>query len=99
MQLQADLGQRLKELRTKQNLTQEQLASRLGVRKSVISYYEAGTRCPSYEVLKSIARVFNVTTDFLLGVAKPDNKLDTSGLTEEEIAAVASVIEVIRNRK
>lgn len=98
MQLNEDFGQKLKDLRTGHKMTQEQLASRLGVKKSVISYYETGTRSPSYEVLKSIARIFHVTTDYLLDVER-GRALDVSGLTEEEIAVVASVIEAIKHNK
>ena len=91
-------GERLKELRKGQKMTQQQLADRLGVAKSVVSYYESGDRYPSFDVLVRIARIFHRTTDYLLGIER--NKIiDVSDLTEEEIAAIASVIDVIRNRK
>ena len=63
-----NFGEKLKMLRTGQNLTQQQLATRLGVAKSVVSYYESGDRFPSYDVLIKIAHIFNVSTDYLLDI-------------------------------
>ena len=92
------LGEKLKELRKSQKLTQQQLAERLGVQKSVISCYEAGMRYPSYDVLKGIARIFNVTTDYLLDLERK-RVVDVSALNEEEIAVVVSVIDAIKRNK
>ena len=42
-----DIGNKIKELRTEQKMTQSDLAERLGVTKSSISSYENGSRLPS----------------------------------------------------
>ena len=61
---------RLKELRAKNNITQEQLALAIGVERSSIGKYEGKQGViPSVDVLKAIADYFNVTTDYLLGRA------------------------------
>lgn len=65
-------GEKLKMLRTGQKLSQRKLAKRLGVTKSVISYYESGDRYPSYDVLIRMAHLFHVTTDYLLDIGKED---------------------------
>ncbi len=52
-----DLGNRIKTLRLERHMTQEQLAKQLKVTKSVVSAYEASSRCPSYEVLIRISKV------------------------------------------
>lgn len=93
-----NFGYRLKTLRLKKNLTQQQLAELLGVTKSVISAYENGTRYPAYDVLVKIARIFKVSTDYLLGV-EMKHEIDTSGLTEEQINALTALIEAIRNNR
>ena len=82
-----DFGITLKTLRTQNNYTQVQLAQKLGLTKSVISAYETGLRLPSYDVLINIAKIFKVSTDYLLGM---DNRqeIDLSGLTPEEITAL-----------
>lgn len=92
-----NFGEKLKMLRTGQNLTQQQLASRLGVQKSVVSYYESGERTPSTDVLVKLARVFHTTTDYLLDV-KRERVIDVSELSESEIAVVTSVVEALKNK-
>ncbi len=74
-----DFGSRLKKLRLDTGLTQKQLADKLGVTKSVVSYYEQQERNPSPEILVQLSRIFHTSTDFLLGL---DNKkvLDVSEL-------------------
>ncbi len=88
-------GEKLKMLRTGQNLTQQQLATRLGVQKSVVSYYESGERSPSTDVLIKLAGVFHTTVDYLLDV-KRERVIDVSELSESEIAAVTAVVEALR---
>lgn len=85
-------GEKLKEMRKANNLTQQQLADRLGVAKSVVSYYENGERFPSYDVLIKIARTFHISTDFLLGLDKK-RTIDVSSLNEQDIAAIIRIIE------
>lgn len=92
-----NFGIKLKTLRTSQKLTQQQLADRIGVAKSVVSYYESGDRYPSYDVLVTIARIFHTTTDYLLDVSK-DNVIDVTGLSDEDIAVVRTVAEALKKR-
>lgn len=62
------IGQRLKKLREQFNYSQEQLAEKLSLSSSAIRAYEKNQRQPSHETLKEIAKIFDVTTDYLLGV-------------------------------
>ncbi len=48
------LGLRIAECRRKSNLTQEELANRLGVTPQALSQYERGTRYPDIELLKRL---------------------------------------------
>lgn len=91
-----DFGNKIKTLRLQHNLTQEQLASRLSLTKSVISAYETGLRMPSYETLISISRVFKVTTDYLLGLERKQ-EVDLSGLTDDEIIALLNLIKAMKH--
>lgn len=91
-----NFGNRLKTLRIKKKLTQQQLADLLGLTKSVISAYENGLRYPAYDVLIKIARIFKVSTDFLLGV-EIKREIDTSGLTDEQVETLIVLIDTIRN--
>lgn len=92
-----DFGNTLKMLRTQSGFTQEQLSNRLGLTKSVISAYETGLRMPSYDVLIMIAKIFKVTTDYLLGLERKE-EIDLSGLTVEEIIALKNLIKAMRHR-
>ena len=90
-----DFGNKLKTLRLQHKLTQAQLAKKLGVTKSVISAYEVGLRMPSYDILISIAQIFKVSTDYLLGVERRID-VDFSGLTEDEISALLNLIKAMK---
>jgi len=58
----------LKRLRNINDLTQQEMADRLGISRSTLAGYETENKQPSYEMLKHIANEFNITTDELLGV-------------------------------
>jgi transcriptional regulator with XRE-family HTH domain len=90
-----DFGHTLKTLRIKENYTQAQLAQKLGLTKSVISAYETGLRLPSYDILIHIAQIFNVSTDFLLGLEHKQD-VDLSGLSQEEIIALLNLIKAMK---
>ena len=92
-----NFGDKLKTLRTSQKLTQQQLADRIGVAKSVVSYYESGDRYPSYDVLVRVAHVFHTTTDYFLDVKK-EKVIDVTGLSEEDIAVVRTVAEALKSK-
>lgn len=91
-----ELSNKLRALRKKNNYTQEYLSKQLGVTKSVISAYEKGIRMPSYDILVHIAEIFNVSTDYLLGLEKK-NIIDLSGLTEKEIDAIKTLVEAMKS--
>ena len=93
-----NFGEKLKQLRKNQKMTQQQLADRLGVAKSVVSYYESGDRYPSYDVLIKIATTFHVTTDYLFGI-EHDRILNVSDLSEDDIAVLVTVADALRRKK
>lgn len=91
-------GEKLQELRTGKNLSQIQLAKILNLDKSTISGYENNIRLPSLDTLKSIARFFHTTTDFLLGI-EHERQIDVSGLTNGEIAVIEQMISILQSNK
>lgn len=62
-------GKVLKELRTKNKLTQKELARALYLSNSSISHYENNRCMPSRETIEAFAQHFNVSVDYLLGSA------------------------------
>lgn len=89
---------RLKQLRTDKRLTQSQLATRIGVTRSMVSSYENDIRYPSYDVLVKIACIFGVTTDYLLCMEEK-RFLDISGLSEREASAVCEMVNLFLSNK
>ena len=64
------LSDRIREQRKKMGITQGELADRIGGGLKTVNDYERGARQPSYEKLLRLATLFNVSTDYLLGVKK-----------------------------
>lgn len=92
-----EFGYRLRELRKLRNLTQKQLADLIGVKNSIISFYEVGDRIPSPEIIIKLSAVLHTTTDYLLGVEK-ERSIDISGLDDEDEKAVRCIVEQLRKK-
>ena len=90
-----NLGNKLKTLRIQRQMTLKDVACRVGVSKSIISAYENGSRRPSYEMLIKLARLFNVTTDYLLGLEQK-KQLDLSGLTIAQQESLYNLVSTMR---
>ena len=89
------LNTRIKELRTARNLSQVQMAKLLGVTKQSVSNWENNNIQPSVDMLVMIARLFSVSTDYLLCL---DNRqvLDVTGLSIEHVAYIQQVVDDMR---
>ena len=92
-----DFGKVLKQLRTESKLTQQQLAERIGVTKSVISFYEQQERSPSPEVLIKLSAIFHVSTDYLLGIEK-EKTIDVSGISQKDVAILTALANSLREK-
>lgn len=92
-----DFGSKLKNLRIQAGLTQQQLGDRIGLSKSVISFYERQERTPSPDILKKLAAVFHVSTDFLLDIDTV-KRLDLSGLDDNDIQLVSTLVDTLRKK-
>lgn len=89
-------GKRIKELREKAGENQEQLAKALGAaNRETIARWESGTRDLKRQHIIAIAKHFNVTTDYLLGLSNAQtvekdikNACNATGLTEKAIEKI-----------
>ena len=61
------IGIRIKELRNRRGLTQDQIAAKLNMNRANFSHYERDTAIPPSEMLGKIADILNTSTDYLLG--------------------------------
>ena len=87
------IGENIKKLRTAKNMTQEDLAKRLAITKATVSSYENFLRLPSFDGLVRIARVFHVTTDYLLGFSSK-YIADISALNQKQRNVVNDIIQL-----
>jgi len=72
----ATIGDRIKQLRLENNLTQEEFGKIFGIVKSTVSMYESNKSTPDDELKKKIAEYFNVSLDWLMGVSDIRNPAD-----------------------
>ena len=89
---------RIKELREKEGLTQEQLAKKAGLSNQSISFYETNRRKPKIETWERLADFFNVSVPYLQGYAKisiPSNlKFDSKQDAIECIEKIMKALDI-----
>lgn len=104
---------RIKNLREEFNMTQQELADKLGGAKSTIAMYEKGDRKPSLKILVKLSEIFDCSIDYILcksDIRNPEDQIkeeftfayhkETEGLSEEEIIdAVKAYKEIIKKYK
>ena len=64
---------RLRDLREDNDLTQQQIADKIGITQRKYSYIETGTQQLTDEILVKLAKVYNVTTDYILRLTDKPN--------------------------
>jgi len=84
------IAERLILLRKRSKLTQNELAQKTGLERKTIIRYETGQHIPSGKALSNLARIFGVTTDYLLGLTNTQFPLprSESDLTPLELQAI-----------
>lgn len=74
------LPHRLKNLREEKGYLQKYVANEIGVRNNTLSGYENGSRSPDPDMILELARLYDVSTDYLLGYHD-----DQSTFVDEEL--------------
>ena len=69
-----NFGERLRNLRKNQGITQDALAEYLNISYQAVSKWENGMGFPEVSLLPAIANFFDVTSDYLLGISKENNE-------------------------
>lgn len=83
-------GERLKALRKKYRITQEELAAIIGVERSSIGKYEGKSHTiPSDDIKYKIAEYFHVSIDYLMGKTDQEYTLSQNDLSSEEIKLIS----------
>ena len=91
----SDVCRKIRELRVQRGWTQVELASMLGVSKSVVSSYENAVHLPPYDILIKLSNLFGVSCDYLLGTSSGQG-LSTMGLTEWQIESLEKIANELR---
>lgn len=93
-----DFGIILSQLRIQKHLTQKELADELNISSGTIGMWETHKRLPSLYMLAEIAKYFNVSTDYLLGLPSPNGN-NQFHLTDAEQQLVNTYRQLSDDRK
>lgn len=93
------LGRKIKLLRIQNDMSQKELGDLLGVQRTSISSYESDRIKPDIDKIKTMAKLFNVSTDYLLGLKNDEiNNVvaahfkDDADLSKEDLDKIDSYI-------
>lgn len=79
-----EIGHKIRQARTEQNYSQEQLAELCGISTAFLGHIERGTRAMSLETLVSVCSALNISIDYLL--------LDEISDTDASITAILNEV-------
>lgn len=88
-------AERIKALREARGWTQAELARRMNMTRNGINSWEQGLSMPSPPSLVDLAKLFSVSTDYLLGVEN-HSTVNVTGLNEEDVALLARLVDRLR---
>lgn len=92
------LGDRIREIRQSRGMSQVELGKKIGVSKQSISNWENENIQPSIDMLIRIAKVFSVTSDYLLCLDSR-NFIEVKNLSHAEISHIQQLIDDLANLK
>ena len=91
-------AERIKALREARGWTQAELARRINITRNGVNSWEQGLSMPSPACLVDLSKVFSVSTDYLLGVARLET-VNVTGLDEKDVAMLAQLADRLRETR
>lgn len=94
------LGERLNLARRDFNLTQQEVANKLGIKREVLSYYENGTREIPLSILCKLSDLYGYTTSYFLDEIDEQKlkvRMNVIKLTDEDIEKIDFAITFVKN--
>jgi transcriptional regulator with XRE-family HTH domain len=79
-------------------MTQIELSKKLGLTRSGVNAWEMGISVPSTQYIVELANLFNVSTDYLLGINRTST-IDVSGLTDADIELLQQIINHLKQKR
>lgn len=92
------VAERIKNLREQHSMTQASLAKRLGITRSSVNAWEMGISVPSTQYIVELANIFQVSTDYLLGL-NTSSTISVAGLSEKDIQIIHALVDHLRQRQ
>ena len=99
-------SKRLRDARIEKGYTQEEISDHLGFTRPTYTAYESGRRKPDNETLAKIAKILNVSTDYLLGLSDIKDPIETIAAhhegdewTEEELDDIEKFKEFVKMKR
>ena len=89
---------RIRALREARGWTQAELARRLNITRNGVNSWEQGLSMPSPTCLVDLAKLFSVSTDYLLGVERLE-MVTVTGLGEKDVAILAQLADRLRESR
>lgn len=90
------LAEKIKLLREKAGLTQSEVSRMLGLSRSSVNAWEMGLSVPSTQYIVELAKKFNVSTDYLLGMDSTAT-ISVEGLTQKQVSVILDTIECFKD--
>lgn len=91
------VAERIRHLREQRALTQAELAKKLGITRSSVNAWEMGISVPSTQYVVELAGIFEVSTDYLLGVSESAT-VSVAGLDEKDVRLVCALINRLKEK-
>lgn len=92
------IGDRIRELRQRANISQAELARRLSVTRTSVNAWESGLSAPTAVYLVELSKLFHVSTDYLLGL-DTSQQISLEGLDQEETAFLYWLLRYFQSHK
>ena len=92
------IADRIKYLRDKAGMKQIDLAKRLGISRNAVNSWEMSLSLPSIANIIELAKIFHVSTDYLLSLSDRVS-VDISELSDEERAIVIRLVDCLAGKK
>lgn len=93
-----NLYHRITDMRKALDITQTQLAKRLGVTRSAVNAWEMGLSTPQLKHVIAMSEIFHTTVDGLLNTPNK-TVVDISDLSEQEQQTILHMIECLREKR
>ena len=90
-----DIGNKILELRKKNNLSQEQLAEKMEVARQTISKWELGETSPDIKQAKELSKIFNVSLDELVDNDIKDLVIEKVSNTEKLAGIIIKILKIV----